>query len=371
MQVTVHTESIREAISKVLPVTDKKNSRPILTYIMVHVGEGKIEFSATDLDISSKISIEAQIGNPGSFCVNAKNLSDVLRELPSQLIQLKIENSENTLKIHCGDIHFTLLIHSDDDFPTLTFGNENQQFNLTSKQVLEIIQMTSHAIGSDETRLYLNGIYLQEIDSKLRAVATDGHRLSLVDFEVQDNKIENLINGIIVPKKGVFELKRVAESDINGTISISVDDSFLYVNLNNNYKLSIRLIARDYPKYQAVIPSKTSYTMRADRNALFDAIRRIKIMSNEKSNGVRVKLDAKEMTIMANHPSLGDALETIPIDYEGKEMEIGFNAKYLIDTLSTVSEGDISLELNNELSPIVVKSIDTPNYLGIIMPLKL
>lgn len=176
---------------------------------------------------------------------------------------------------------------------------------------------------------------------------------------------------LLFPRKGVYELKKIAESYPDKNLKISVDDSFIYINAEDTYWLSIRLIAREYPKYQAVIPSKTSYTMTADRGLFFDAIRRIKIMSNEKSNGVRVKLHDKEMEVTANHPSLGNAREIVPVNYEGKDMEIGFNAKYLIDTLSTFDDGEICLELNNELSPVVIKSANQPNYLGIIMPLKL
>jgi DNA polymerase-3 subunit beta len=205
----------------------------------------------------------------------------------------------------------------------------------------------------------------------LRAVATDGHRLSLLETDLGENNIESLVNGIIIPRKGVNELKKLADTFQDAEITIAVDDSFLYASIADQYFISLRLIAREYPKYQAVIPSKTTFTMTADRDSFFDAVRRIKIMSNEKSNGVKVRLSGEEMTIMANHPSLGDALETIPVNYDGGEMEIGFNAKYLIDTLSTFDEGDISLELNNEMSPVIIKSNNLPNYLGIIMPLRL
>lgn len=371
MHAQVSTESIREAITKVTSVVDRKNTRPILAYTLVEAKNGQISFSATDLEVSAKITIEAVTEIPGSFCVNAKNFSDILRELPNSNLELKLDENENSLKINCGDIHFTLLIYKNEDFPQLVFQNKQNEFSIPSEKVLEIISKTSHAISTDETRLFLNGIYLQEIDSKLRAVATDGHRLSMIDTELEDSNIDNLINGIIVPRKGVNELKRVAESFPKSLINLSVDDSFMYVNCDEKYFLSIRLISREYPKYQAVIPQKTSFTMTADKASLFDALRRIKIMSNEKSNGVRVKLSEKEITLMANHPSLGDARETIPVDYSGKEMEIGFNAKYLIDTLATFEEGEIQFELNNEFSAVVIKSPNVPNMLGIIMPLKL
>ena len=374
MQITVHAESMRKAISKVLPVAENKDNRSILACALLEIGNNQLQLSATNLDISAQVLIKAESQGQKSFCINAKNLSDIVRELPDKPISFKIEEGENTLKIDCDNIHFTLPIHDNSNFPKLTFNEDDHSkrpFDLTSKQILEIIQMTSYAISNDETRLYLNGIYLQEIDSKVRAVATDGHRLSLVDFQIEDNKATELAGGIIIPKRGISELKRVAESNSEGLLSVSVSDAFLYVNSDDTYKIIIRLISREYPNYKDAIPTKVHHTMVADRDTLFNAIRRVKIMSHEKSNGVRVKLTPKTMTITARNPALGDGLESIPIQYEGKEMEIGLNAKYLIETLSTVSEGDISFELNNELSPIVVKSTQTPNYLGVIMPLKL
>ncbi|MDC1175232.1 DNA polymerase III subunit beta [Bacteriovoracaceae bacterium] len=370
MQAQVETQVLREAVNKVLSVVDKKNTRPILTYTLVEARDGYLSFSATDLEVSAKLSVPAQINEEGSFCVNAKNLSDILRELPNGSLSLTIDSSENILKINSGKIDFKLLIYKNEDYPQLTFSNVDNQFEISSAEVLEIIQKTSHAISADETRLYLNGIYLQEIDSKLRAVATDGHRLSLIDTEVDNIHNDNLVNGIIIPRKGVNELKKLAETS-EAPITLSMDEGFLYAHSGTEYYLSVRLISREYPKYQAVIPAKTTFLMTADKNTLFNAVRRIKIMSHEKSNGIRVNLTAGELTITANHPSLGDAREKISVDYDGKEMEIGFNAKYLIDTLSIVDDGDISFELNNEISPVVVKSSNHPNYLGIIMPLKL
>ncbi|MFZ8932883.1 MAG: DNA polymerase III subunit beta [Bacteriovoracaceae bacterium] len=373
MKCQVTNDILKNALNKILSVVDKKNTRPILSYTLVKANEDNtIEFSATDLEVSARIKIEAIVENPGIFCVNAKNLYDIVRELPEDNIYLDKENDQSTLNLTCKEIHYSLLICGHEDFPHLNFCNESSEFILNSNAVVEMINKTAFAVSNDETRLYLNGIYLQEKDNKLRAVATDGHRLSLID-NITDQTLEHiepLVNGIIIPKKGVFELKKLADTFPGEDLKISVDDSFMYIN-TNMYSLSIRLIAREYPKYQAVIPNKTSFSMSADKTSFFDAVRRIKIMSNEKSNGVRIKLNKNQMSISANHPSLGEALEFVPINYTGNDMEIGFNAKYLIDTLSNLDDGDINIELNNELSPVIIRSEKVPNYLGIIMPLKL
>ncbi|TDJ05279.1 MAG: DNA polymerase III subunit beta [Deltaproteobacteria bacterium] len=373
MKGQVQTEHLRNDLNKILSVVDKKNSRPILSYTLFKAEKNSIEFSATNLEVSAKVVIPAIVENSGTFCVNAKNIFDIVRELPDGDIFFEMKEGTNFLNLSCNNIHYSLLVYNFEDFPQLTFSKQENEFSMGSDQLLEVINKTSHAISSDETRLYLNGIYLQGIDSRIRAVATDGHRLSLLETEPLENcsDIEPLLNGIIIPRKGVFELKKIAESFPGKALKISFDESFMYINAKDKYFLSIRLIARDYPKYQAVIPNKTSFTLSADKDALFGAIKRIKIMSHEKSNGVRIKLKKNSMTISANHPSFGEASEDIPVEYDGKEMEIGFNARYLLDTLATFNEGKIILELNNELSPIIIKSSNSPNYLGIIMPLKL
>lgn len=371
MIVNVHTELIRNAVNKILTVVDKKKSRPILTYTLVNVSNHKIEFSATDLEVSAKVSINAEVKQEGSFCVNAKNLFDILRELPQADIHLEIEDDGNSLKLSCNDINYSLLIYNSKEFPKLVFQNQNNKFSLKAKDVGDLINRTSYAISTDETRLYLNGIFLQEIDGKMRAVATDGFRLALLELPFNTTRIENLANGIIIPKKGIFEIKKMADSYPEQEINFSLDDSFMYVSIDESYALSIRLIAREYVKYQAVIPNKTSFKLVTDRDLFFDAVRRIKIMSNEKSHGVKIKINKSEMIVMANHPSLGDAQERVTIDYDGKEMEIGFNAKYLMDTLTSFDQGEIIFELNNELATVVIKSPELPNYLGIIMPLRI
>lgn len=371
MRIKLNSDSLKSGLNKILTVVDKKNSRPILTYTLISTSTDSIELCATDLEVSAKVKVDATVDNSGNFCVNAKNLFDILKELPNSEIELILDSSENVLKLNCNDIHYSLLIYPSDEYPKLIFGNESSRFNLLSDQLIEIINKTSYAISDDETRLQLNGIYLHEVEYKLRAVATDGLRLSLVETDLEQGNIDTLINGIIIPKKGVYEIKKLAENYPDKKITISVDESFMYINANNEYFLSIRLIAREYPKYQAIIPSKTTYSVTVEKHNLLDAIRRIKIMANEKSNGVRILIREKEMTIMANHPSLGDAQETIPVEFNGKEMEVGFNARFLIDTLQTIDEGEISIELNNELTPVIVKSNSSPNYLGIIMPLKI
>ena len=192
-------------------------------------------------------------------------------------------------------------------------------------------------------------------------------------MDVHDFQSENqsLNDGVIIPKKGIVEIKKIADSYPDSELTVSLDESFLYLSANDQYFLSVRLIAREYPKYQTVIPSKTSYSMIVEKGALLNAVKRIKILSNEKTNGVKFGVSNGQLTVSANHPSLGHATETVPVEYEGEEMEIGFNAKYVMESLMVLESDEIIYEFNNELSPVIVRSNSEPDFLGIIMPLKL
>ncbi len=370
MTLTIQAHVLRDAINKVLSVVDKKNSRPILTNCLIRSQGQKIELIATDLEVSAKIILNAKIEKEGNFCINSKNIADILRELPNDDLLLSVDNN-NLLNLNCKNINYSLLITSADEFPQLNFQNQSSEFRIKTKQIAHIINKTSHAISTDETRLYLNGIFLQMTDSKLRAVAIDGHRLALLDTHEFIGENKYLVDGVIVPRKGISELKKIADTYPEEDAIISLDDSFMFVNARNEYYLSIRLIAREYPKYQTVIPSKTTNRFHIDRNAILNAVKRIKILSNEKTNGIKLNVAPGQLTISTNHPALGQANETLPIAYDGKPTEIGFNAKYLIENLSVLNETDVTFEFNNELSPVVIKADDLPEFLGIIMPLKL
>lgn len=371
MRIGIRVEPFRNALSKLLTVVDRKSSRPILSQCLIKSHDNFIEIFASDLEVSARLKIPADVENSGSFCISAKNIFDILRELPDDEVSLQVSETDNLLKLQCGSIKYSLLISSTEEFPVLNFEPQNGHFSVPVNAMLDLISKTSHAISSDETKVYLNGIFLQEVDSKLRAVATDAYRLALVEEIEFGEPNEALSNGIIIPKKGVGEMKKLADTYPNKSLKVSVDDSFLYLEAEGEYYLTIRLIAREYPKYQAVIPNKTTYSLKVDKEILLNAVKRVKLLANEKSNGIRLSLKDNNVVISANHPSLGDAVENIEVNYSGKEMDIGLNAKYLLDTFSVLDDSDISFEFNNELSPLIVRSSNMPNFLGVIMPLKL
>lgn len=371
MKISINSNILRDGLNKVLTVIDKKNARPILTNCLINSENGRLELIATDLEVTAKVILDSTVTDDGSFCINTKNFHDILRELPDAQVEMEIDQDKNILDLSCQKINYSLLITSSDEYPQVNFENSGKPFQLSSRDFGNIISKTSHAISTDETRINLNGIYAQQIDGKLRTVAIDGHRLALLDVHNFTSENQSLMDGVIIPRKGISEIKKIADAYAESSLTVSLDESFLYLSANDQYFLSVRLIAREYPKYQTVIPSKTSYSMIVDKSALLNAVRRIKILSNEKTNGVKFGISNGQLTVSANHPSLGHAKEIVPIEYDGAEIEIGFNAKYVIESLMVLESEEIIYEFNNELSPVIVRSNSEPDFLGIIMPLKL
>lgn len=371
MKLSVQTEHLRSALFKILSVVDQRNSQAILTYCLLTAKDNSLFFEATDLEVSNKVTCKAETQESGKLCVNPKNLFDLVKEMPNRPIYLEASPENNLLELTSEQITVSLLVCSCEEFPNLSFTSSEKEFKLKGKDILNFIIKTSHAIGHDETRIFLNGIFLQQTNHKLRAVATNGYTFALIDSKGLDTPHETLSKGIIIPKKGVAVLRKLIEQDIESSLNISVDESFMYVSSGDKDRLSIRLIARDYPPYQTVIPAQISYSMTVSKDHLLNAIKRVKVLANEKSNAIKFSIDQGKLTISASHPVFGEATEKLDVDYTGKCIDIGFNARYIMDSLSVFGDDDITFEFNNELSPVVIKSQELQEFLGIVMPLKI
>lgn len=371
MQIVLPANILKDALNKIFSVVDRKSSRPILTNCLFHVQNNKLTISAMNSEISAQVHIGIQSEDEKKFCINAKNIFDIIREMPDRPIFLYFDNESQLLQIKCEKIQFSLNVSDAEEFPMLPFHNQNESFFVNSSDLLNILTAISHSISLDETRLYLNGIFVKKVNEKLRSVATDGHRLALLETSRLRGSNEFLDEGFIIPKKGVLELKKMADSYPDQDIECKLSESLLCVSANDEYFLATRLIAREYPKYEAVIPKQIMHTVKAKKNNLLMALKRIKLLAQEKSHGIKLNLSPGQLTISSNHQALGTATETIEVEYEGSNVELGFNANYLIESVSVLKDDSVEFGFNNELGPITIKSPENDGYLGIVMPLKL
>ena len=372
MEATIEVGTLRDAVGRMATVVDKKTTRPVLSLCMIEANQNDgLTFTATDLEVATKIKIPAKVTSPGKFCINPKSLFDVLRELPDENVELKIQEGVGLLRLKLGQINFSLLITSTEEFPVLSFSSDQPILGIKCGDLKKIIEKTSHAISNDETRVFLNGIFFQSASSVLKAVATDGYRLALVEIPNFKSTSHQFNEGFILPKKGVVEIKKIVDLAGEEELKIQLDDTFLYLNSTKSGLLAVRLIAREFPNYKSNIPTKTSYSMSVGREEFITAIKRVKVLANEKTGGVKLSIRTGSLNISSSHSSMGEASETIPVTYSGKDLDIGFSAKYLLDSFSSLDTKDILLEFNNELSPVILKSSEMPEYFGVIMPLRL
>jgi DNA polymerase III subunit beta len=372
MKCIVQTDSLRSALSKMASVSDKRHNRPILGYALLSYKNKKMELSATDGEVSVKVLLDAETEGEAEFCIGSKHIFELIRDFPHQEVVIHYHNGENRISIVGNKIKYSLSILNNNEFPYLYFQNTDNAIQLKASVFSKLISKTIHAISLDETLIQMNGIYFHSSEDSLNAVALDGHRLSISKSGSTEEELEVFKEGIIIPKKGLAELKKLCDpiaSDL--FLKISLDESNIYFNYQDTFYLTIRLVTREFPKYQSVVPPRTVYQVKLTRTQFTNVVKRVKIMANEKSHGVKLIFNSGELSVLANHPSLGNAHETLEIDYDGKEMEFGLNAKYLIDALSIYDSDIVTLEINNEFSPVIISSPDDKSTIGLIMPMKI
>lgn len=343
-------------LSNVLLETDPDNSQLILT--------------ATDLEIGIKTKIDAEISSPGKITISAKKLYEIVKELTDTEVTLKVKEN-NWVEILNGKAKFNIVGLSSEEFPLISEKNSDNVLEIKSNIFKNIIDKTFYAISNDESKFNLNGIYLHSENINnikyIKFVSTDGHRLASMKFE-SDTEILNE-KGVIFPKKGLSELRKIIDQD-EENISISLIDNNAIINIKGT-TLVMRLIDGDFPDYKRVIPEMSENYCEISGQALLHTLRRVSLLANEKSKGINIEFMQDEIKVTSSNPEYGDAVETIKTSYNGQSVKIGFNSKYLIDVISNITESDIRLYIKDNMSPCLILPKDTDDYLAVIMPMRI
>ena len=368
MNLTITKEQIINGLQAVQNVVSTRTTLPILSNVLVRAEGDKVEFTATDLDVTVVCGVEAKVRKAGASTVPVKRLFGIVRELANEEIELEVDE-KNVCSIRSGASFYKINGLSADEFPPLPKFKEEKKVVLPQETVRGMMKKTSFAISTDESRYVLNGIFISLKDHKMTLVATDGRRLALVDEEVD---VSDTSQGeFIVPAKAVNELNRLLQE--KGEVEIRYTDNQASFTLKDEKGSSILLITKliegNYPNYRQVIPSEVKERISLVREEFLHALRRAEIMTSEKSNSVKLAFGKNNLAITANSPEVGEARESIAINYKGKEMAIAFNPKYLIDPLNSLANDEVFIELIDELSPGVLK-INGP-FLYVVMPMRL
>lgn len=369
MNFTVERDVMFSAMSRISRVVEKKNTIPILANVVLSAHDGKLTMRATDLDLQLTESISAKIATKGETTVPAHMLSDILRKLPNGS-EVMIEHGDTAITVKCGRSRFKLNSLPVQDHPALDVGETAVSFELAAADLAGLIERTQFAISTEETRYYLNGIYLHPFaegpTKHLRAVATDGHRLAQTQIPCPAAAVN--MPGVIVPRKTVGEiLKLVAGSEEDVTVELSSQKIRV---TSGDTVITSKLIDGTFPDYARVIPQNNTKELVVEKGDFEAAIDRVSTLSSDKTKAVKLSLSYGRLVMVVNNPDSGAATEELDVSYESDSLEIGFNSRYLLDVTSELTSERAILKFNDAGSPAIAMSEGDNNSLFVIMPMR-
>jgi DNA polymerase-3 subunit beta len=368
MNLSIAKDQLIHGLQSVQNIVSTRTTLPILSNVLLRAANNKLEFTATDLDVTISCSVDAKVKKPGATTIPVKRFFGIVRELASPEIELEVDE-KNACSVRAGASFYKINGLSADEFPPLQPLKEDKKITLPQEKLKGMLRKTSFAISTDESRYVLNGIFISLKEQKMTMVATDGRRLALVDEELDIPK--NSQGELIIPTKAVNELNRLLGD--KGDVEMRLGDNQVALKLSDDKGFSIllqtKLVEGNYPNYRQVIPSETKERIALPREELLAAVKRAQIMTSDKANSVKMTVGQNNLAITANSPEVGEARESMAVNYKGKEMSIAFNPAYLIDPLGALTEDEVFLELIDELSPGVLK-INGP-FLYVVMPMRL
>jgi DNA polymerase-3 subunit beta len=379
MELKIATSELSKALGRSQGIVEKKSTMPILSHVLLEAKKDQIIVSATDLDlaVSSEHGEGCEILKEGALAVSARHLYEIVRALPEQQVTLKKAHN-NYLELRSGPSEFRIVGLPAEDFPALP-RFENVPFgDVDPQQLLDMVERTFFAVSTDETRYNLNGVFFEPSADLLRLVATDGHRLSLVERQVGASF--GLKRGVILPKKGLQELRKLLQEIVEHHLveGQSPETKLGFVENSAIFRrpgvtFSMRLIEGLFPDYRQVIPKAGDKTLKLGRERFQETLRRVSLLSTDKAHAVKLELTKGSLKVTSQNPDLGDAKEEVPVDYEGEPLKIGFNARYVLDVLSVLRSKDVSFELADDLSPGVLRGAEEVDqgFTAVVMPMRI
>jgi len=366
MKATIERATLLKSLGHVQSVVERRNTIPILSNVLIEGREdGSIRLMATDLDLQVDESVPANVTQAGATTVSAHTLFDIVRKLPEGS-QVELAAAEGKMQVNAGRSRFSLSTLPRDDFPVIAEGELPTRFELPAATLRQIIEKTRFAISSEETRYYLMGIFFHLVDDQLRAAATDGHRLARITVPKPDGA--DGMPDVIVPRKCVQELYRLLE-ELEGTVEVSLSPTKVRFGLGSAV-LTSKLIDGTFPDYNRVIPTGNDKLLKIDPKSFAAGVDRVSTIASEKTRAVKMSVDRDKITLSVTSPENGVATEEISADYGSDGIEIGFNARYLLDILGQVDGDVVEVHLADAAAPTLLRENDKANALYVLMPMR-
>lgn len=371
MKATIERATLLKGLSHVQSVVERRNTIPILSNVLLEAtADGALKMMATDLDLQINESVQAAVDQPGSTTVSAHTLFDIARKLPEGA-QVSLSAAEGRMTIVAGRARFSLGTLPRDDFPVIAEGELPTQFELPAETLKQIIDKTRFAISTEETRYYLNGIFLHVAggdgsEPVLKAAATDGHRLARVTMPRPEGA--ETMPDVIVPRKCVAELRKLLD-EVDGSVGVSLSGTKIRFDLGRAL-LTSKLIDGTFPDYSRVIPTGNDKILKLDPRSFMEGVDRVSTIATEKTRAVKMALDRDKITLSVTSPENGTAAEEVPGDYAAMPFEIGFNSRYLMDILGQIDGDMVEVHLADAAAPTLIRENDKSAALYVLMPMR-
>lgn len=365
MKFTILKDGLVEELQLLQGIVEKRNTMPILANVLMNAGSGEVEFLGTDLEVGLRTHVSAEVADPGALTVNGRKIFEIVKSLPDGL-EVTLERKADVLEVKSGDSEFRVNILQKEDYPAVPEPRFEKGLVLPLASLKEMIDRVFYAI-TQEQRYYLNGALFSLKNRLAELVSTDGHRLSYASAEMEGVKPEKDLS-VIVAKKTLGELRKLEGE----TVEFDFDDNNLFFRAGNRTLIS-RVIESKFPNYQAVIPKGNPHHLTMSREALAAAVRRVSLLSAERSKGVKFYLEKNRVRFFSSNPEIGEARDRLDVDYRGQDLEIGFNAQYLLDFLTTVTAENVVFEIKDENSAVLLKpeTEEGLKNIYVLMPMKI
>mgnify|MGYP001387154917 FL=1 len=373
MKFSIDRSALLIALQHVHSVVERRNTIPILSNVLIEAREDGVYLTATDMDISviEKVDLgKSEVTQLGTTTTSAQMLYDIVRKLPDNIKVELLSEKNDRLGIKASSSSFSLNCLPSEDFPSIAQEDFKHSFNIDSSDLVRLIDKSSFAMSLEETRYYLNGIYLHAIKEdnvdKMRTVATDGHRLSRVDINLPQGA--EGIPGVIIPRKTILEIRKILE-DHTGNVSLSISETKIKLSFNN-VVLTSKLLDGTFPDYSRVIPEHNDKLVTISNQSISEAVDRVSTVSTDKTRAIKININKGSVVISATNPDKGSASEHLDVVYNGDEVEIGFNSKYVLDVARQIKGNEIIIKLSDSVSPTLVYDKDDKEVLFVLMPMR-
>jgi len=371
MKLSIERSILLRALSQAQSVVERRNTIPILANVLIECDESTVHFRATDLDIEVIDKTPAQVERPGATTVSAVTLHEIVRKLPDgALVTLADDATKGRLYVEAGRSNFSLATLPKEDFPIMASSEYTANFSAPAAMLRRLFDKSKFAISTEETRYYLNGVYLHVADGEggqtLRCVATDGHRLARIDAALPEGASD--LPGVIVPRKTVGELRKLLDDD-DMKIAVSVSETKIRF-ATPEITMTSKVIDGTFPDYTRVIPQNNTRRLEVDASEFAKAVDRVATVSSERSRAVKLSLDEDRLVLSVNAPDSGAAEEELAVAYSDEMLEIGFNAKYLLEIASQVDRENAVFMFNSSGDPTLMREGDDASAVYVVMPMR-